>query len=924
MKSITNSLQQTRRALEEGAAENLQRLGDPKARRIDASLVSSRIGSHGLLRTSVELMRPSNPMQEKLYVQQVTALEYRNVHTEFLEALQLVTTSANSSQKSRIVTSIDEFFLQAKNLESDIGPAMRQAFIDKGESVARTLTDASAKINNLRLEADSRLQQDVGSVNSTIKSLVSVNKSILSSLAPIKLMDQRDTLIKKLAAAFDINVRYFTNGSVEISSASSGERLVDRGASYAQFEYHAASRVESVLNGEYSNIKIRQFNDKGKIISNSDFLGETGNNVKKFSGGKWDGLLEIRDKIMPEVATSIEALSKNFTKKVNELHNNGSPFPPKTWLKSALSVSGTQSMEWGEKFTIYAVNKQGAQLEGGAGKINPIEIDMKKALTAHASGNATVWDLVDEINERLDYAPSRERAALGEIVIFDKSDNALPPLVHGERLLNNLQLKAHGPVDGANNLTFGLDFQGNSHFGSNIEVLSVKTNNIDGSDDQDANFSHAYRLEKDKNEEGATAITVGNVAIGRVIILDVRITGDNGQVSRGTVSFPLPNSANDFAKIGVNSRIAFEDSAAVGGVVTGDFVQNLQLQSHSGVGRAKLVDEHGIQIAHGSSQQGHLVIETSNDEYRIVVQGEGSGDNNFASKFGFNNFFDYDSETGKVSVSEHIASDVSQLAIGRAAKNDGEKIVHTVGDLKASAILGFVGAIAAADTIIIDVPAGNALPAPITFTFQNPVGVPNDILVNGGNPATIQRLVDAINNHPELKHLVLATIVGADVKIESIAKGSVGHNINISVITAGIDINANLRGGTDISKESDVFSYNIKSGSKEVLDDIANLQTDLIEIEALGIVPNISASLSGIATLVSGLISDYVNEANIESDIAAEVLKQTDDYIKNNFGIDRNEEYLKVLEMAQLLTALANVFSTMHNAQTKVHDIIFR
>jgi|GEM_PF-1345283 len=951
MKSITNSLHETRRALDEGAAENLQRLGDPRARRIDASLTSSRIGSQGLLRTNVELVRPSNPLQEKVYVNQVTALEYRNVHTEFLEALQFVTTSANSSQESRLVRSVDDFFQQAKNLESTNSPAMRQAFIDKGESVARTLTDASAKINNLRLEADSRLQQDVSSVNNTIKSIVAVNRSILSSQVPVKLMDQRDSLIKDLAAAFDINVRYFTNGSVEISSASSGERLVDRGVSYAQFEYHSASRVESVLSGEYSNIKIRQFDDRGRIISNSDFMGETGNNVKRFSGGKWDGLVEIRDRIMPEVATAIEALATNFTKKINDLHNNGSPFPPKTWLKSALSVSGTQSMNWGEKFTIYAVNKEGDQLAGGAGKINPVEIDMANARTAQASGNATVWDLVDEINERLDLAPSRERAALGQI----KDENGAP--LPNERLLNNLQLKAHGPVDVANgnSLTFGLDFQGNSHFGSNIEVLAVETGNqLPGAvgypgAQQVGVAGQTYRLEKDENKEGATPITVGNVTAGRYIILDVRITGDNGQVSRGKVSFPLP--ANPVADIAVNNRMSFEN---VANATTGDFEVNLQ--SHSGVGRAKLVDETGIEIAHGSSQQGNLVIETSSDEYRIVLQGEGSGDDNFASKFGFNNLFNYDAESGKVNISEHIAADISQIAIGRVSKSDGTKVVHEVGDAQSNMTLAFAGANLAAgvNQITISAPA-NLLLAPIAFNFiaaPGPGGY-NDVVVDAGgnNAATIANLMAKINNHPELGPLVEALPSGADIILRSKTPGDNGNLFGVVTNLAAGTVNftpgvipgaapaiaivggtalapvpavTQLGGGTDIPKESDVFSYNIRSGSKEVLEDVANLQTNLVEIEALGIVPNVSASLSGIATLVSGMISDYVNEANIESDIAAEVLKQTDDYIKNNFGIDRNEEYLKVLDMAQLLSALANVFSTMHNAQTKVQDIIFR
>ena len=132
-----------------------------------------------------------------------------------------------------------------------------------------------------------------------------------------------------------------------------------------------------------------------------------------------------------------------------------------------------------------------------------------------------------------------------------------------------------------------------------------------------------------------------------------------------------------------------------------------------------------------------------------------------------------------MSVNSRVASDVNELAIGKATKGDGIDTVHTVGDAKASATLTFAGgAIANGDTVSV----GGQV-----FTFAAvPVG-PNQVLTGGG----VVALRDAINNHPDVGGIVRATDAGNVLTIEAKNAGT-GANAGVGV---GIHVAFVLGGG---------------------------------------------------------------------------------------------------------------------------------
>ena len=925
--SVRQTLSLVREQIDVGA-RNLELVGDPNARRITTSLTVDQIGGSKTHRTSLSESRSVNILQERAYVEQVTRLGNNNTYTEFLSDLQSVIGGEKDPQVSRLVKTIDSFFAQAKILEASSGHSMRQAFINKAEEVSAAITGASKKVTDLRFDADKRLKQSAHSANGTIKALFNLNQQMLISSSPIRLHDKRDQLVRELAHNFDIKASYGASGTVKIEAKSSGELIVASDY-YSQFSYDGVGSIDAIIeNNDYPPLMITQFGRDGKETHSKVFIGGSDDSTMSVSGGQWSALIDLRDKILPETGDKIKALGSNFANKLNAIHNNGSPFPPKDYFKSSIDISRGQDLEWGDPFTIHFVSKEGNQLLGGAGRLNPATIDMRSLASTALSGKATIADLIKELNEKLDLAPSRPRAAIGAIT------DGVPVQVPGEYLLNNIQLRARGPVNAAdgNSFTFDLDLQGSSHFGSNIEVLEARSEDIGGANQQVVatdQLPGSFRLEKDTNIATGQNIKVQGATAPRIITLRVRITGDNGVVSEGTVSFPVNPAAV------VNDRLAFD--GAIAGATTGAF-NPVPLTSHSGVARAKLVDDNGIEIDPNSGQSGKLVIETNDDSYGLVIQG-----GNFGSLFGFNDLFKFDDRTGELNLNQEIVDDVSKLSIGRAEKDAGIATAHTVGDVKAKATLVFanLGGLVGGGAETVTITGIGALP-PVAFVFVNalnPIPNPNEVLVADGLFGP-DGLMNRINAHPQLRGLVLAGNTGGNLTIESKAAGTGGNAITVASAlgAATVDINGNgaannngataLNAGNGIAgtnkvEASQVFGYTMKPRNQQVLQDLSELQTELVTIAADSSLPNTVATLSGLATIVTGLLSDSVNEAKIESDVAKIVLERTDAQVKKDSGISKEQEYLRVLDLARLMSTLSHLLSMLQNTLVKAEDIIF-
>lgn len=910
-------------------SSNLERLSDPSARRVDATVSIDPVGSSGTAyRTRLIETRSVDPLLEKAYIKQTTGLDNSNVYTEFLRDLQTVIGGEKDSQKSGLVNAVDSFFAQAKLLEADSRSAMRVGFIKKAQDLASTISSATRKVDELRFEADKQLHQKTLSLNNTVRQLFDINQAMLTSQNPQRFYDKRDALVRDIASHFDVNVIYGKSGTALISVKPSGAELIGNG-SYAQITYDGVPSIDAIIdNVDRPEMRITSYDTKNLPGHSLIFAGGSDNpEILSFGGGTWGALVDLRDSKLSQTGNIIKSLGANVSKELNRIHNNGSPFPPKGLFESTIKIGGLEQPDWGDPFSVYFVDSNGSQLSGGQGLLNKAVIDMRSIAAGSPTGRATVADLIKELNEKLDSAPSRPRAAIGAITT---DANALNQ-IHGQYLINNIQLRAKTGVNpGDGSFTFDLDLQGSAHFGSKVEVLEAKTTDVGGANAQNVlqpDLPDAFDLAKDTNTATGQNIRVINAGLNRVITLTVRVTGENGVVEQGTVSFRTNPAIN------YNERIAFDPALA--GAVAGNFVNNqLLVPSHSGAARAKLVDDNGFEIDPTTGQVGKLVIETNQDSYRLAIQ-----DGNFGNMFGFNNFFNFDQRTGAMSLRDDIADDPSKLALGRAEQGAAVQTAHTVGDVQAEGTLTFAGApnMVANGTVTV---AGRV------FTFVAAPANSQEVQIGVDLPTTLNNLRNAINTDRVTKNLVVADplVAGNSFRLKAKAAGAGGNTIDVAwnlggggqTIAFANPIGGNvgaanqqlaatpLGGGTNKVATSTVLDYTLKPANQETLEELSNLQSTTITLTDDLALPNTSATLSGIASIVTGMLSSDLNEAKTKSDIAQNVLTQTDKAVRQQSGISKEREYLKVMDQARLLTTLANLMAQVQNTIVRVEDILFK
>lgn len=894
---------------------NINNTQQPGAKALDSSINVSPVGKNGAYRTSVVTTRRDDPFKEKVFFSAISSASETEVKAVSLSFLQPSINSASDVQKSRLVDAVTQFIAKSKSVTAIKDVSVKKAFIDQGNALADTLSNATDQVNNLRIDADDNLKQGIKSLNSSLDQLYLLNQNIMKSSAPMYLFDRRDKLIEDISEKLEVQVCYGYNGIANLNIKGTGQELLSA-TGRAEFSYPGANPSDLLNNGKIPEITITKIaKDGGRdrvisaptvIVGGSDNLSRNG-----IKGGQIEGWINLRDVELPKSGDAIKSLAQGVAKAVNGVHNNGSTYPPKTFFKGYQSILASQELDLKGKVTFFAIDAEGKQLKGGGGVLNPATIDFAELKGNGVGGKATTLDVVNEISQKLNSNYAAQRAALGNI-----------GGEQGQYLINNMQLAGMSDIGDDGRWTFDLDLQGNAYFGSKIEVLSVYRN--PAAENQEAEYlPPAFILGKSVDARTNGSISLGGFVAGdNDVQVRVRVTGDNGVVQEGTVTFVVNR---DNAKL--NGRVAYKTPDPMhlyandtGFVTTG-------IQSHSGVAKAMLVDKNGSEITDpSSSEEGYLVIQTNSSDYRIAIQNGDLKNNslqsgNFSTLLGLNDFFDFDEVTGKIAVNPLINDDPQQLATVMVTLNNENTVRVKVGDKAASANLTFANDFTNNDTITI---AGQV------FTFVN--GVPanqNQVSIVVGNLAgSLQNLVDKINANPA--YIFTAEMNGNDIKLTAKTKGISGNSLQVTAVLNGMNTMngaagpVSFAGGEDKDEDVKIASYSIGSGSVEVLENMQNLSTTMLDFTGLGSASGeFNSTIEEFATTVSAALTSQYNEAKALNDVEQGALELLSDELNHLFAPDFYEEFSKLSENSQYMKAIASYGKTVQNILDRVFDLLF-
>lgn len=199
------------------------------------------------------------------------------------------------------------------------GALERQEVVRWGHEVGMQFQHMSATIQELRRRADVEIAEAVQEIQGLIDEIADLNRRVVSAGAVDRntadLEDRRDLALDRLAELVDI--RTFQRGDGDLVVFTTGGRvLVDSSA--ASVSHQAASSVAATTTydeGEFGGIYV------GSGTSPTDITPD-------LRGGRLHGLVELRDRVLPDLQSALDELASEIRDAVNAIHNRGTPAPP--------------------------------------------------------------------------------------------------------------------------------------------------------------------------------------------------------------------------------------------------------------------------------------------------------------------------------------------------------------------------------------------------------------------------------------------------------------------------------------------------------------------------------------------------------------------------------------------------------------------
>ncbi len=357
-----------------------------------------------------------------------------DVISEFMDRMQIFMGEPGSANS--IDEHIETFFNSLQSMaETPERTSTRAAVVAAAVTLSNEFSSLAMNMQQLRLRADEEISQAVTTVNADLRKLYDINEALITADAfgnsKASLLDDRDAALKDIAKYLDIRTYEKDNGSVHVY-VGSGISLLDD-VPY-QLSYTKLGNVEQLIDdANYSPITLNRVDPETYATIGSPITIATGGTSDEvtpiFSSGEIFGLMQIRDKLIPEMLQQIDTLAATLRDKVNEIHNQGSGYPAATELTGTRLVNASDASAWEGSVRIAVLDKEGRPVTAAytdeAGGFRPLLLNLSQLYNGTSTlGEPDVQSIIDEINNHFTVPQSKlELGNLNQIQLSMLSDN---------------------------------------------------------------------------------------------------------------------------------------------------------------------------------------------------------------------------------------------------------------------------------------------------------------------------------------------------------------------------------------------------------------------------------------------------------------------------------------------------------------------
>jgi flagellar hook-associated protein FlgK len=214
------------------------------------------------------------------------------------------------SQAVGLTDALDKFFSAAENLSVDpASSTLRTLFLNEAEGVAARFNELSGQVLRAADDSQALIEQDVNDLNALGAQLVRINQQlgrrISEDAQPPALLDERDKLLRDMAALAKVNININDAGqaTVKLGGSSDNNLFVTAARSYD-------------LTATFSDT------NAGNIVFTLDATGDN-RVIAGPSGGTIAGAVTFRSQVLQPAITQLDNLAQSFSDAVNGVQEQG-------------------------------------------------------------------------------------------------------------------------------------------------------------------------------------------------------------------------------------------------------------------------------------------------------------------------------------------------------------------------------------------------------------------------------------------------------------------------------------------------------------------------------------------------------------------------------------------------------------------------
>jgi len=261
-----------------------------------------------------------------------------------------------------------------------VSPAKRNSALSAVTSALTALSGIANSVQSLRQDANAQIGTDIRGVNRLIAQIHDLNARLKTAVAggdmSTGLGDQREKAIAELAKYLDIKTFEQPDGRMFVS-LTDGTGLVSDLSSEFRYDGPATVSTSTV----FPSLMLQRLNPEG---------GNSGPPVAmegRIAGGELRGLLDLRDRRLPDLAEQLGQVGSALAEQINAVHNDSSSVPaPRTLSGTNTGLLSTDALNASGFVRVAVVDAQG---------------QLVQQLNLDTSTLSTVGDLVTAINTGL-------------------------------------------------------------------------------------------------------------------------------------------------------------------------------------------------------------------------------------------------------------------------------------------------------------------------------------------------------------------------------------------------------------------------------------------------------------------------------------------------------------------------------------------